>query len=216
LLLDVDVADCLEARERAKDALTRISSLLDKGLYTLILGRAYLALAMKSVASKEPTTCSRDYAHTSGAQLDKAADGLRAAGQNGDTPRGLLARAAFRRSVGEWDSVASDLDEIEEIAEPGPMRLYLCDMALERTRLAFARIEAFAPLNGMLEKDNPAKPIVPSRDEIAQLKGEAEKQLEIAAEYIDKCGYHRRDEELAELQAVLKGEKTFASLPPRV
>ena len=38
------------------------------------------------------------------------------------------------------------------------MRLYLCDMALERARLAFAKIEAFAPLNGMLEKDNPPKP----------------------------------------------------------
>ena len=30
------------------------------------------------------------------------------------------------------------------------------------------------------------------------------------------CGYHRRDEELAELQAVLRGERTFADLPPRV
>ena len=64
-------------------------------------------------------------------------------------PRGLLARAAFRRSVGDWDGAARDLDEVEEIAEPGPMRLYLCDMALERARLAFARGEAFAPLNGL-------------------------------------------------------------------
>ena len=96
------------------------------------------------------------------------------------------------------------------------MRLYLCDMALERARLAFAKIEAFAPLNGMLEKDNPPKPIVPSADEIAKLKSEAEKQLEVAADYIEKCGYHRRDEELAELQAVLRGERKFADLPPRV
>jgi hypothetical protein len=48
------------------------------------------------------------------------------------------------------------------------------------------------------------------------LKSEAEKQLKIAADYIDTCGYHRRDEELAELQAVLRGEKKFADLPPRV
>ena len=112
-------------------------------------------------------------------------------------PRGLLARAAFRRSIGDWDSAARDLDEVEEIAEPGPMRLYLCDAALERARLAFAKIEAFAPLNGMLEKDNPPKPTVPSAEQITELKSEAEKQLKIAADYIETCGYHRRDEELA-------------------
>jgi hypothetical protein len=89
-------------------------------------------------------------------------------------------------------------------------------MALERTRLAFARIEPFAPLNGALERDNPPKPVVPGAEEIAKLKSEAEKQLKIAADYIEKCGYHRRDEELAELQAVLRSEKKFADLPPRV
>ena len=96
------------------------------------------------------------------------------------------------------------------------MRLYLCDMAVERARLAFAKIEAFAPLNGLLEKDNPPKPAVPSAEEIVKLKSEAEKQLNMAANYIKICGYHRRDEELAELRAVLLGEKKFADLPPRV
>jgi hypothetical protein len=57
---------------------------------------------------------------------------------------------------------------------------------------------------------------VPSANESAQLKEETEKQIKIAADYIEKCGYHRRDEELAELQAVLTGRRTFASLPPRV
>ena len=96
------------------------------------------------------------------------------------------------------------------------MRLYLCDMALERARLAFAKIEAFAPLNGMLEKDNPKKPEVPSAEEIATLKAEVEKQIKIADDYIQSCGYHRRDEELAELQPVLRGERKLADLPPRV
>jgi hypothetical protein len=57
---------------------------------------------------------------------------------------------------------------------------------------------------------------VPNADEIAKLKSEAERQLEIAADYIEKCGYHGRDEELAELQAVLRSEKKFAELPPGV
>ena len=89
-------------------------------------------------------------------------------------------------------------------------------MAIERVRLAFAQIEAFAPLNGLLETNNPPKPIQPSAEEIACLKEEATAQLKIAADYIASCGYHRRDEELAELQAVLRGERKFADLPPRV
>jgi hypothetical protein len=47
------------------------------------------------------------------------------------------------------------------------------------------------------------------------LHEEAAKQLAVAADYIETCGYHRRDEELAELRAVLRGERTFASLLPR-
>ena len=145
----------------------------------------------------------RDDARTAHARLDEAVDGLRAAGANRImSPRGLLARAAFRRSVGDWDGAARDLDEVEEIAEPGPMRLFLCDMALERARLAFARSEAFAPLNGLID-DSPPKPERPSAAERKRLHDEAAKQLAIAADYIAKCGYHRRDEELAELQAVL-------------
>jgi hypothetical protein len=52
--------------------------------------------------------------------------------------------------------------------------------------------------------------------EIARLKDEAAKQIATAADYIDTCGYHRRDAELAELQAVRDGKRKFADLPPRV
>jgi hypothetical protein len=149
------------------------------------------------------------------ALLNEAVSGLRAAGRGDHIPRGLFARSAFRRSVGDWDGAARDLDEVEEIAEPGPMRLFLCDMALERARLAFARIETFAPLNELID-DSPSKPERPSEVERKSLQDEAAKQLAIAADYIATCGYHRRDEELAELQAVLAGKRTFASLPPRV
>jgi hypothetical protein len=91
------------------------------------------------------------------------------------------------------------------------MRLHLCDMALERARLAFARSEAFAPLNGMID-DSPPEPGVPGEAECESLREEAEKQLVIAAGLIETCGYHRRDEELA----VLEGSRRFAELPPRV
>jgi hypothetical protein len=44
--------------------------------------------------------------------LNQAVEGLRASGSNDDLPRGLLARAAFCRSVGDWDGAARDLDEV--------------------------------------------------------------------------------------------------------
>ena len=118
----------------------------------------------------------------------------------------------MRRALGDWDGGARDLDEVEEIAGPGPMRLYLCDMALERTRLALARGEAFAPLNGLVD-DSPPKPEPPSAEERNRLLAEAAEQLRIAADYIATCGYHRRDEELAELQAVLRGERALRETP---
>ena len=96
------------------------------------------------------------------------------------------------------------------------MRLYMCDVALERARLAFAKIEAFTPLYSISGVNSPPKPAVPNAEELVKLREEAAKQIEIADDYIQKCGYHRRDEELAELQAVLRGDKKFAELPPRV
>jgi tetratricopeptide (TPR) repeat protein len=148
-------------------------------------------------------------------RMTECIEGLRKAAITEQIALGLLARSVFRRSVGDWDGVVRDLDEVEEIAAFGPMKLHLCDMALERARLAFARVEAFAPLNGLID-DNPPKPVVPDVAEVTNLNGEARKQLVIAAAYIKTCGYHRRDEELAELEAVLRGERKFADLPPRV
>jgi tetratricopeptide (TPR) repeat protein len=205
------------ARDRAVRTIieaTRGNWLLDIAQDTLTLGRAHFGQALEKVRRRPPLTKCDD-ANIASAKLDESVERLRASGHNHYLPNGLLARAAFRRSAGDWDSAVRDLDEVEEIAEPAPMRLYLCDMTFERARLAFARIEAFAPLNGMLEKDNPQKPTVPSADQIAELKSNAEKQLKSAADYIEKCGYHRRDEELAELQAVVRGEKKLADLPPR-
>jgi hypothetical protein len=212
----LDAGDYIVAGEHAKEALARVNSLIDNGLYTLILGRVHFALALKNVTGEKSPVEANENTTVSSTHLDCSIDSLRKSGQNDHLPRGLLARAAFRRSIGDWGGVARDLDEVEEIAEPGPMRLFLCDMALERVRLAFAQIEAFGSLNGTLEKDNPPKPVVPSADEIATLKSEAERQLKMAADYIETCGYHRRDEELAELQAVLRSERKFADLPPRV
>jgi hypothetical protein len=95
------------------------------------------------------------------------------------------------------------------------MRLFLCDLALERARLACARIEAFAPLNGLLD-DGPPEPVAPDAAMIEELEADAEMHLAFARKTIDECGYHRRDEERDELAAVLAGGRRFADLPPRV
>ena len=153
-------------------------------------------------------------AHAASARLDEAIEGLRAAGQNGHIARGLIARVAFCRTVGDWDGAKSDLNEAKEIAESGLMRLYWCDCALEGARLALARREAFAPLNGLVERSLPT-PVLPEAAAATSLNEEARKELDVARNLIAECGYHRRDEELAELDTVVAGGR-FADLPPRV
>jgi tetratricopeptide (TPR) repeat protein len=207
------------AHDHAKKTLKwggHLYSALSRALDHLTLGRTHLSFALEGAGKALPISRITTDVFAARTEIELAVEDLRLSGTNDYTPRALLARATFRRTTGDWNVVVRDLDEAEEIAEPGPMRLYLCDTALERARLSLAKIEAFAPLNGILEKDNPPKPTVPNAEQLAELKSEAEEQIKIAADYIEKCGYHRRDEELAELQAVLRGEKKFADLPPRV
>jgi tetratricopeptide (TPR) repeat protein len=212
--------DLLLASGRAEEAHERVVQtlqwarerlgLLPVALDNLTLGRAQLALALNS-ASELSSKSTVDAT----ARLDEAVEGLRASEQTGDLPRGLLARAALRRAVGDWDGTKRDLDEAKEIAEPGLMRLYWCDCALEGARLALAWLEAFAPLNGLVEP-SPPRPVLPDATAAAALREEARKELEVARKLIAECGYHRRDEELAELDAVVAGGRRFADLPPRV
>ena len=188
---------------------------LDIALDTLTLGRAHLALALETLARGLSADNAQADARVAAARLDEAIEGLRASGQNDHIPRGLLARAAFHRAVSDWYGAARDLDEAQEIAEPGPMRLYLCDCALERARVALARREAVAPLNGFVEP-SPPPPALPDAAVAAELRHDARKELVAARKLIAECGYHRRDEELAELDAVVTGRRRFADLPARV
>jgi hypothetical protein len=189
--------------------------LIDIATDTLMLGRANFGLAAKNVGIRPRATTTPNEARSADALFDTALEGLRASGDRSFVPRGLLARAAFRRSVGRWSGTASDLDEVEEIAEPAKMRLYLCDLALERARLVFARLEAFAPLNGLVE-DGARKLDLPDAAEASRFREEAAQNLATARKLIADCGYHRRDEELAELEDVAAGRRRFAELPPRV
>jgi hypothetical protein len=210
-------ANVRDRSQRLLEWVRQENILLDFGLHTLTLGRAYHGLAIANATSRHPVI--PEYCTDANAaltQLNEAVHRLRAAGYIEHVPRGLLGRAAFRRSIGDWTGAARDLGEVEEIAELGPMRPFLCVTALERARLAFSRVETYAPLQGTLRNDNPSKVEPPNPDHVVEQIKEAAKQLAIAANRIVENGYHRRDEELAELQAVLRGGEKFADLPPRV
>jgi tetratricopeptide (TPR) repeat protein len=185
----------------------------DIALDKLNLARAKFGLVRSSAYDAEII---RTFVQDASLLFEAALQGLKNAGEVRFVANGFLARSAFRCSLGDWDGAARDLDEVEVIAKPGKMRLHLCDAALGRARLALARIEAFAPLYGVSENESPPKPERLNYGKIAELKREAEEQIDVASNHIEECGYHRRDDELAELQAVVRGERRFAELSPRV
>ncbi len=108
-------------------------------------------------------------------QINAAVDGLHRASDMTYLPHGLLSRAWLRAIQGDRDGAWADLDEAWEIAECGPMRLHMADIYLYRARLFH---------DG------------PDRDR-------AIKDLTEARKLIEQCGYHRRDEELADAEAAL-------------
>ena len=67
-------------------------------------------------------------------EIEKAVDGLRRAGQNDELPKGLLTRAWLRFAQNHPQAARADLDEAQQIAQRGPMPLFLADIALHRAR----------------------------------------------------------------------------------
>lgn len=161
-----------EVLKRASQTLAWVRShnwLLDIALDHLTLGRAYLGLARTALTDSD--------AHRAQAAeyLDLAVDGLRQAGDEDVLPSGLLARANFRRLSQDFLGATEDLDEAQETAERGGMRLHECDANLERARLCRD------------QNDLPA----------------ARRHLARAAELVEQTGYLRRAREVAFLKAAL-------------
>jgi tetratricopeptide (TPR) repeat protein len=107
--------------------------------------------------------------------LNQAVDGLRQAGTQDRLPRGLLARAELYRVQGEFDKAQRDIEEAMTIAERGEMGLHQADCHLEYARLYLA----------MEDEDR------------------VREHLAIAKKKIEQMGYHRRDREVEELEAML-------------
>lgn len=69
------------------------------------------------------------------AHIPAALNGLRAAGAMNHLPRGLLTAALYHFVRGEPDLTRKHLAESQQIAERGPMPLFLADIHLHRARL---------------------------------------------------------------------------------
>jgi tetratricopeptide (TPR) repeat protein len=140
---------------------------LTVALEDLSLGRAYMMQAQAE---------GTDDLSLAEKHLERAVDGLRAAGQQQELPRGLLARAALRRARGQLERARADLEEAMRVAARGGMRLWEADAGLEGARLALAGGDPDA----------------------------AREHLDQAREIIRDTGYYRRDGEVAELTAQIE------------
>ncbi|MBI5385631.1 MAG: DUF4062 domain-containing protein [Verrucomicrobia bacterium] len=179
--------------------------LLDFALHHLTLGRAALYEAILSARSSRgneapssqsafriPHSAIAQSLLTSAAtELDAAVAGLRRAGQAQELPRGLLTRAWLRFLTGVRtgpESAQEDLDEAWEIAERGPMKLFLADIHLYRARLFGMRNSECGVRN---EQPMPYPWTSPQAD------------LAAARQLIESCGYGRRKEELGDAEKVI-------------
>jgi uncharacterized protein DUF4062 len=152
--------------------------LVDIALDYLTMGRAsFYAAILESRDSHLPTATSH---------VTAAVKGLHRASQQQWTPAGLLTDAWLRVLQDDAAHACADLDEAWEIAERGPMRLYMADIHLHRARL-FHGVTPY-PWN----TDANGKPRGPKDD------------LAAARKLIKQCGYWRRKEELEDAEAAAK------------
>jgi hypothetical protein len=164
-------------------------SLLDVALDHLTLGRAALYEAILANAERGMRNADLERARH---ELDSAVASLRRASQQDELPHGLLSRAWLRFVAGTRTGAGSaqeDLNEAWEIAERGPMKLFLADIHLYRARLFGKR-----------------KTDTGNREEEVAYPWESPAADLVAAEkLITECGYHRRDEELADAKRAILG-----------
>jgi tetratricopeptide (TPR) repeat protein len=167
----------------------RGAPIIHLALYHLTLGRTELYVQI--LKSSAPQLLTSDFSH-----MNAAVNGLRRAGQQQYLPLGLLTRAWLRFLTGAHtgsESAQEDLDEAWEIAERGPMRLLMADIHLYRARLFGRMRDEGGGMKYPWDKNPDGSPRGPKDD------------LEAAEKLINECGYHRRDEELADAKLAILG-----------
>jgi hypothetical protein len=170
------------AWELANERLSRIEltpPLLSRALAFLARGRSQIVRAAAQ-GDRLPGAADQD--------INEALKLIRTSNRLDYLPNALLSRACLRSFTGAHtgpDSAQEDLDEAWEIAERGPMKLFLADIHLHRARLFFREKEY--PWN-----KNPDGTARGPKDD-----------LDAAEKLISSCGYHRRDEELADAKRAI-------------
>jgi tetratricopeptide (TPR) repeat protein len=139
-------------------------SLLDIAFDCLTLGRVTLYREILEFGTP----------HLSRTDLEGSVEGIRQSGDMDEMPRALLSRAWLWKTQGLVTAAHVDIDEAEQIAERGSMRLHLADVYLHRARLFF-------------------------REELAAARAD----LTRARKLIIECGYLRRKEELEDAERVI-------------
>jgi tetratricopeptide (TPR) repeat protein len=166
--------------------------LLDIALEHLTLGRAALCEVVLAVSGL-PLKTQTSQLKTS---IATAVEGLRRAASQDHIPRGLLTRAWLRFLTGARtgsESAQEDLDEAWEIAERGPMRLFMADIHLYRARLFGGMKDEGGRMKYPWDK-NPDGTTRGPKDDLAA-----------ARKLIEQCGYGRRKEELEDAEEAAKG-----------
>jgi hypothetical protein len=188
LTLETSIDSCRTVSQRAAQTLKWITGklgLLDEALDHLTLGRAALyevKLALGGLPFKTQDSELKP-------SIAAAVDGLRRAGTTHWIPAALLTRAWLRFLTGARTgsrSAQEDLNEAWEIAERGPMRLFMADIHLYRARL-FHDVKQYP-----WDTDVDGNARGPKDD------------LAAARKLIEQCGYWRRKEELEDAEAAAK------------
>jgi tetratricopeptide (TPR) repeat protein len=176
------VQSCRAVSERATQSLSwgdlaYRQDLLNFTLDHLMLGRAALYEVVLA-AGDLPLKTQNSKLKTS---IEASVNGFRRANRSDYLPRGLLTRSWLRVLTGAHtgtESAQEDLDEAWEIAERGPMRLFMADIHLYRARL-FHAVKPY--------------PWTSPHEDLAA-----------ARKLIEQCGYWRRKEELEDAEAAAK------------
>jgi len=170
-----------DAARRAKATLagsTKRGLRLDIALDKLTLARSVFFKALCAVHSPSP---SKDFLDT---LFDEAVTAMRAANEFWLLPSTLIATASYYGTLGEnLEEAERLLEEVQQIAERGPMPLYLADVHLHRARL-FGRVDR--------QKRESRLPKIDPKTDLME-----------ARRLIEKHGYWRRKEELEDAEAAV-------------
>lgn len=187
--MSVLLACCGAVYQRAMQTLHWVTGnlgFLNEALDQISMGRATLYRAIL-----EGSTLG-----TSHEFLQQAVDGLRRAGEQTLLPHALLTCGwlyVLEGNLQSHERAEACLDEAWEIAERGPMRLFMADIHLYRARLFGGMMDEGGGMTYPWDK-NPDGTARGPKDDLAA-----------ARKLIEQCGYWRRKEELEDAEEAAKG-----------